>query len=113
MSRTRSRPLRQVEHPVTEGITGANIPSLQLIVAMGIDITRLPPSMEINKFVVDVNKPSTDNPFERVNGHTIAVRMIVWTAERTTGLAFLPETHTRRAGAFARPFWRRMTSAIV
>ena len=75
MPRTRSRPLRQVEHPVTEGITGANIPSLQLIVAMGIDITRLPPAMEINKFVVDVNKPSTDNPFERVNGHTIAVRI--------------------------------------
>lgn len=68
-------PRLQVEHPVTEGITGANIPSLQLMVSMGIDITRLPPSMEINKFIVDVNNPSTDNPFDRVNGHTIAVRI--------------------------------------
>ena len=60
---------------MTEGITGANLPSLQLIVAMGIDLKKLPPSMEINKFLVDVNNPSKDNPFDRVNGHTIAVRI--------------------------------------
>ena len=63
--RARGHPRRQVEHPVTEGITGANLPSLQLIVAMGINLTKLPPSMEINKFLVDVNNPSKDNPFER------------------------------------------------
>ena len=42
---------------------------------MGIDLTRLPPSMSIDKFLVDVNNPSRDNPFDRVNGHTIAVRI--------------------------------------
>ena len=68
-------PWPQVEHPVTEGITGANLPSLQLIVAMGIDLTKLPPSMSVNKFLIDVNNPSQDNPFDRVNGHTIAVRI--------------------------------------
>ena len=34
-------PRLQVEHPVTEGITGMNIPSLQLMVAMGVDITKV------------------------------------------------------------------------
>eukprot|EP00955_Chlamydomonas_euryale_P090635 364557-Chlamydomonas_euryale.AAC.47 len=32
----------QVEHPVTEGITGVNIPSCQLMVAMGIPLWRMP-----------------------------------------------------------------------
>ncbi|CAM9330367.1 unnamed protein product [Chrysoparadoxa australica] len=35
-------PRLQVEHPVTEGITGANVPSIQLQVAMGIPLNRIP-----------------------------------------------------------------------
>eukprot|EP00966_Prymnesium_polylepis_P246567 5702872-Prymnesium_polylepis.1 len=37
----------QVEHPVTEGITGCNVPSLQLMVAMGCDLTKLTPDVGI------------------------------------------------------------------
>jgi hypothetical protein len=33
---------RQVEHPVTEGITGVNIPACQLMVAMGVPLWRMP-----------------------------------------------------------------------
>ena len=32
----------QVEHPVTEGITGVNIPAAQLLVGMGIPLWRMP-----------------------------------------------------------------------
>lgn len=32
----------QVEHPVTEGITGANVPATQLQVAMGIPLYNIP-----------------------------------------------------------------------
>ena len=41
-----SRARLQVEHPVTEGITGMNIPSLQLMVAMGVDLTKIDGSMD-------------------------------------------------------------------
>jgi acetyl-CoA carboxylase/biotin carboxylase 1 len=35
-------PRLQVEHPVTEGITGVNLPALQLLVGMGIPLSRVP-----------------------------------------------------------------------
>jgi hypothetical protein len=42
MSDGRENYLPQVEHPVTEGITGVNLPSIQLQVAMGIPLNRIP-----------------------------------------------------------------------
>jgi hypothetical protein len=32
----------QVEHPVTEGITGVNIPAAQLLIGMGLPLTAIP-----------------------------------------------------------------------
>jgi len=35
-------PRLQVEHPVTEGITNVNIPSVQLLIGMGVPLWRIP-----------------------------------------------------------------------
>ena len=40
-------PRLQVEHPVTEGITGVNMPATQLQVSMGIPLNRVP---DVRKF---------------------------------------------------------------
>ena len=74
-------PRLQVEHPVTEGITGTNIPSLQLMIAMGIDLTKIDGTLEspvspVAPYIVDVDQPNTAvNPFSKTNGHVIAVRI--------------------------------------
>ena len=73
-------PRLQVEHPVTEGITGMNIPSLQLMVAMGVDLTKIDGTMDtpmkaIAPYICDVVNPSTANPFAKTDGHVVAVRI--------------------------------------
>ena len=37
-----ARRFSQVEHPVTEGITGVNLPACQLLVGCGVPLTRIP-----------------------------------------------------------------------
>jgi len=70
-------PRLQVEHPVTEGITGVNVPALQLQIAMGIPLYRVP---DIRRFynmdpagteAIDFLK--TDYPYP--NCHVIAARV--------------------------------------
>ena len=69
-------PRLQVEHPVTEGITGTNLPALQLIVAMDISLRALPPDHSVAKFLVDPDAPDAYvDPFSRVEGHVVAVRL--------------------------------------
>lgn len=70
-------PRLQVEHPVTEGITGVNVPALQLQVAMGIPLYRVP---DIRRFYgLDPNgsEPidfmTQDYPYP--NCHVIASRI--------------------------------------
>mmetsp|Transcript_32468 Transcript_32468/g.74377 ORF Transcript_32468/g.74377 Transcript_32468/m.74377 type:complete len:2019 (-) Transcript_32468:454-6510(-) len=69
-------PRLQVEHPVTEGITGCNVPALQLMVAMGCDLNKLTADTMIHKYIVDFNSDaSTVDPFAKTDGHVIAVRI--------------------------------------
>ena len=70
-------PRLQVEHPVTEGITGTNLPALQCMVAMGVDLSKLPEDQSVAAFIVDPDRPppvGTD-PFAKTRGHVIAVRI--------------------------------------
>ncbi|KAG5181165.1 acetyl-CoA carboxylase [Tribonema minus] len=70
-------PRLQVEHPVTEGLTNANLPSLQLQVAMGIPLYRIP---DIRQFYgLDRTGTSTidfmTQPYAPINNHVIAARI--------------------------------------
>ncbi len=70
-------PRLQVEHPVTEGLSKANIPSVQLQVAMGIPLHRIP---DIRSFYgVDREGDSVidffNTPYAPINTHVIAARI--------------------------------------
>ena len=72
---------------MTESITGLNIPSLQLIVSMGCDLTKIDhtldtPVKEISPYLVlapgsaeEVESHRVTNPFSKTNGHCVAVRV--------------------------------------
>ncbi|CAB9525754.1 Acetyl-CoA carboxylase 1 [Seminavis robusta] len=82
-------PRLQVEHPVTEMITRANLPAAQLQVAMGIPLYNIPEIREIygrNRFDDNPKDASAKIDFDNVsrvpaNGHCIAVRITAENAE--------------------------------
>lgn len=82
-------PRLQVEHPVTEMITRANLPAAQLQVAMGIPLHNIPEIREIygrNRFEDNPKDESAKIDFDNTprvppNGHCIAVRITAENAE--------------------------------
>lgn len=70
-------PRLQVEHPVTEGITGVNVPALQLQIGMGIPLERVP---DIRRFYgLDATVASKidflNDKYVYPNKHVIAARI--------------------------------------
>merc|ERR1719506_1743288 len=50
-------PRLQVEHPVTEGITGVNLPATQLMIGMGIPLSRIPDIRRFHGKDIDGTEP--------------------------------------------------------
>ena len=70
-------PRLQVEHPVTEAVTGVNIPSVQLMIAMGIPLYCMP---DIRNFYGEDRDGTTPIDFDvqrpcAPKGHCMAVRI--------------------------------------
>jgi len=68
-------PRLQVEHPVTEGLTGINLPSVILQTAMGVPLQHIP---DVRRFFGAVNETDVvdfDGPLPAVNTHVIAARI--------------------------------------
>jgi len=71
-------PRLQVEHPVTEGITGVNMPATQLQVAMGIPLWNIP---EIRRFygkdMYEIGDPINffEDKYKKIDSHVIAARI--------------------------------------
>ncbi|GFR43976.1 hypothetical protein Agub_g5120, partial [Astrephomene gubernaculifera] len=70
-------PRLQVEHPVTEGITGVNLPACQLLIGMGVPLTRIPQIRSLYG-----KDPKSSEPFDpettpqrEPEGHVVAVRV--------------------------------------
>ena len=67
----------QVEHPVTEGITGVNLPSCQLLVGMGVPLWRIPSIRQLyGKDAHGTERFDLDaTPQRPADGHVVAVRI--------------------------------------
>eukprot|EP01025_Chloroclados_australasicus_P043796 TRINITY_DN4697_c0_g2_i1.p1 TRINITY_DN4697_c0_g2~~TRINITY_DN4697_c0_g2_i1.p1 ORF type:complete len:514 (-),score=88.22 TRINITY_DN4697_c0_g2_i1:19-1401(-) len=70
-------PRLQVEHPVTEWISGVNIPSVQVMIGMGIPLFRIPDIRRMYGLagdgvdLIDFDKDEQQKP----DGHVVAVRV--------------------------------------
>ncbi|CAM9556080.1 unnamed protein product, partial [Phaeothamnion confervicola] len=70
-------PRLQVEHPVTEGLSFANVPSIQLQVAMGIPLHMIPDIRQFygrERYGSDAIK-FLEEPYAPINNHIIAARI--------------------------------------
>jgi acetyl-CoA carboxylase/biotin carboxylase 1 len=98
-----------VEHPVTEGITNVNIPSVQLLIGMGVPLWRIPQIRATFVGVdarLDVEEFDMEATPQRLpDSHVVAVRITSEnanngfkpTAGRIDELMFKPTPEARRA----------------